>query len=304
MAFLQQFQVTSISPSPSHSVRRWGAALIALLLAASGGAACGASDTENPGAHSPERQSDSEYDLAREYFYKSQPRAALDHIRRAVELNEDNSKALYFTSVIYMSFCDGDQGFKAPDCDLKKAENYARLAIKAQDDFRDARNALGQILIHEGRYAEAIATIEPLTKDPAYQASHLAWGNLGWAQVLSGQLDEGITSLNNSVATDPRFCVGHFRLGIAYEKKGLFDQAEQSLTSAVTVENPDCQNLQAAWEARAGVRVKLHKIDEARADYEKCRDISAKSSTGKTCVQMLLALTGPKNEQTPQPKPQ
>jgi Tfp pilus assembly protein PilF len=278
VAFLQRSQVTS-------SFR-----IIALLLGALGGAACGATDTEGTGAHSPERQSESEYDLAREYFYKGQPRQALDHIRKAVELNEDNSKALYFTSVIYMSFCDGDQGFKSPDCELSQAEKYATLALKAQEDFRDARNALGQILIHEGRYADAIATIEPLTKDPAYVASHLAWGNLGWAQVLIGQVDDGISSLNNAVAANPKFCVGHYRLGMAYEKKGQLDQAEQALTNAVTVDDPSCTNLQAAWEARGRVRAKLRKPDGAREDFQKCREISDKSSSGRTCVEMLNAL--------------
>jgi Tfp pilus assembly protein PilF len=280
---LQRFQVRSSVPA---------LLLLAALVSAAGGAGCGSKETSGDGVRSPEHQSDSEYDLAREFFYKGQPRAALEHVNRAVELNEDNYKALYFTSVIYMSFCDGDQGFKSPDCNLGEAEKYARLAMNAETNFRDARNALGQILIHEGKYAEAIATLEPLTKDQAYIASHLAWGNLGWAQVLSGQVDEGIKSLSNAVATKPSFCVGYYRLGLAYEKKGDLPQAETSITNGLTVEDAACQNLQDAWMARARIRVKLQKADEARADYEKCRDISAKSEAGKTCAQALAALSG------------
>src|SRR5256885_1432104 len=82
-----------------------------------------------------------------------------------------------------------------PDCRLADAESYARKALKADDTFRDARNLLGQILILEKKYDEAIAMLEPLTKDPAYTANYLAWGNLGWAQVLGGQVDAGIASL-------------------------------------------------------------------------------------------------------------
>jgi type IV pilus assembly protein PilF len=255
-------------------------------ISVAGVAGCGGGKQSQPGAQSPERQSEAEYDLAREYFYKGEPRQALDHAQKAVELDDANAKALYFTSTIYLWFCSADAGFKSPDCRLPDAEKHARLALKADETFRDARNLLGQILILEKKFPEAILVLEPLTKDPAYGANYLAWGNLGWAQVLSGDVNSGIASLKNSI-TQPRFCVGHYRLGIAYEKKGDLGQAESSLTNAVTVESPECQNLQDAWEARARVRMKLGRVDDARADFTKCRDISAASPTGKTCVQML-----------------
>jgi type IV pilus assembly protein PilF len=248
--------------------------------------ACGAKNAQEPGAQSAERQSESEYDLARDSFYKGSPRAALDHALKAVQLDEENAKALYFTSTVYLWFCSTDAGLKSPDCRLADADAYARKALKADESFRDARNLLGQILILEKKYDEAIATLEPLTKDPAYTANYLAWGNLGWAQVLSGQIDAGIASLRNAI-TQPRFCVGHYRLGIAFEKKGDMVQADKALTDAISVESPDCQSLQDAWEARARVRMKVGKVAEARADYQRCREISADSQIGKTCAQVL-----------------
>src|SRR5450755_2057400 len=96
------------------------------------------------GALSPERQSESEYDLARDYFYKAQPRAALDHAHKAVDLDDGNVKALYFTSTLYLFFCSGDEGLTSPDCKLSQSEAYARKALHADDAFRDARNLLGQ----------------------------------------------------------------------------------------------------------------------------------------------------------------
>ncbi len=257
------------------------ASTVALVLG------CGGKGADAPpGAQSAEKRSDAEYDLARDYFYRGQPRVALDHALKAVELNEQNPPALYFTSTIYLWFCSTNEGLKAPDCRLPEAERYARLAIKADEAFRDAKNLLGQILILEGKYTEAIQSLEPLVNDPAYAANYLAWGNLGWAQVLSGAVDQGIVSLKNSV-TQPRFCVGYYRLGMAYEKKGDFAQAEQSLTSAVEVDSPDCKNLQDAWAERARVRRKLGKTEDSRADFQKCKDISADSPTGKKCVQEL-----------------
>lgn len=296
---------------PAFAALRAGSVLGCVLVAAGAGAGFGgallgcqsSAASQLPGAQSPERQSESEYDLARDSFYKGSPRQALDHALKAVQLDDANSKALYFTSTVYLWFCSTDGGLKAPDCRLTDAETYARKAIKAEDTFRDARNLLGQILILEKKYDEAIVVLEPLTKDPAYTANYLAWGNLGWAQVLSGKVDAGIASLRNAI-TQPRFCVGHYRLGVAFEKKGDLAQAEKSLTDAVSVESPDCQNLQDAWVARAQVRMKLGNVEGARADYQRCRDISADTQIGKSCVKMLGQNSGTSTAQASEPRPQ
>jgi type IV pilus assembly protein PilF len=278
------------TPKTRPAAAAWAVVLAGALAATVGCGGSGKGSTA-PGAQSPERQSDAEYDLARDDFYRGKTRSALDHAKRAVDLNDENVKALYFTSTIYLWFCSTELGLKSPDCRLPEAERLAKAALKFDDSFRDARNLLGQVLILEQRYPEAIQTLDPLTKDPSYTATHLAWGNLGWAQVLSGDVDGGIASLKNAV-TQPKFCVGHYRLGMAYEKKGDLAQAEASLTNAVTVESPDCQNLQDAWEARAHIRAKLGKTADANADYEKCRDIAADSPTGKVCVQRLVGHQG------------
>jgi type IV pilus assembly protein PilF len=261
---------------------------VGLLLVCALVSACTGRGASAPGLD-PQRQSESEYDVARDYFFKSQPRLALDHCRRAVELDDQNAKALYFASTIHLFFCSGKLDLRDHDCRLSDAETYVRRALNVEPNFREAKNTLGQILILEKRYAEAIAILGPLTKDPAFESSYLAWGNLGWAQVLAGQTDQGIESLKNSI-TEPRFCVGHYRLGVAYEKKGDLVGAEQSLTNALSVDSPDCKALQDAWQARADVRARLGKAAESRSDYEKCRDISAETQTGKTCVDALARI--------------
>jgi len=251
-------------------------------------AACGSKGPNAPGVN-PERQSEVQYDIARDYFYKGQPRLALEHCRKAIELNDQNAAALYFTSAVHLFFCSGKLELADPDCSLAEAEKYVRRAIQVHESFREAKNALGQILILEKKYPEAIAVLEPLTRDPAFESSYLAWGNLGWAQVLGGQLDRGIDSLKNAV-TEPRFCVGHYRLGVAYEKKGDLAAAEQSFTTALTVEAPDCKNLQQAWQERGQVRVKAGKLADGKDDFLKCRDLSADTVAGKACADALARI--------------
>jgi len=250
-------------------------------------AAAGCSPSGNPGAQSPERQAEAEYDVARDLYYKGQLRSALEHARKAVELDDDNSKALYFAGMLHLAFCTGVQGLKASDCQLVEAEKYARRALQQDGTFRDARNGLGQVLILEGKFKDAIEILKPLVNDPAYAAVHLAWGNLGWAQVQSGAVDEGIASLKNAV-TQPKFCVGFYRLGIAYEKKGDLAQAESSLSEAVQVDSPDCQELQDAWYERGVVRLRLGKNADGCADLARCRELSADTDVGKQCVQLQV----------------
>lgn len=247
-----------------------------------------ACSTKGPNAPNPERQSEAEYDVARDYFYKAQPRLALDHCRKAIELDPENSRALYFASAIHLFFCSGKLELHDPDCRLSDAESYVRRALKVQANFREAENTLGQILILQKRYPEAIAILEPLTKDPAFESNYLAWGNLGWAQVLAGQIDRGIESLKNSI-TEPRFCVGHYRLGAAYEMKGDLAAAEQSLSAALGVDAPECRGLQDAWQARARVRARLGRQADARGDYEKCKEISPETLAGRACTEALAA---------------
>lgn len=250
------------------------------------GACAACSPSSNPQAQSPERQSEAEYDLAVDYFHKGNVRVALDHANKAIELDDQNAKALYFTATIYGYFCTGLEGLASPDCKLGEAEKLARRAVEVDGQFRDAKNLLGQILILANKPKEAVEVLRPLVDDPSYSSSYLAWGNLGWAQVQAGDLDAGIASLRNAV-TEPRFCVGHYRLGVAFEKKGELAQAEASLTAALGVDSADCRNLQDAWFARGRVRKKLGKIDEATADLAKCREISPSSRTGRECAKML-----------------
>jgi Tfp pilus assembly protein PilF len=251
--------------------------------------ACASKNPSQPGAQSPERQSDAEMDLAADFLKKGNQRSALDHAQKAVALNDENEKAHYLVAAILISFCTTARGFTAPDCRLADAEKSARAALKVNPEFRDAKNMLGQILINQKKFKEAIATLEPLTRDAAYIHPHFAWGNLGWAQVQDGQLDAGIASLRNAISAESRFCVGHYRLGVAYEKKGELAPAELSLTNAVSAD-PLCGELQDAWEARGRVRLRLGKANEARQDYEKCSDISKETDTGKICVRELAKL--------------
>jgi Tfp pilus assembly protein PilF len=266
-----------------------GLALAASLGLCTATAAACQTKTVGTGATDPEHQSVSEYNLGLDAFQHADFRVALQHALRAVQLDDQNARATYLTSLVYQGFCGGPRGFDDVDCHLGDAEKYARMTMKLAPTYLDANNLLGEVLINEKRFPEAIAVLKPLTTDPSFTSIHLAWGNLGWAQVLSGDLEAGIASLKNSV-TEPRFVVGFYRLGIAYEKKGDLAQADANLTSAVDGEAG--KSFQDAFEERGKVRAKLGQPDLAKADFERCKALAPDTLSGKRCAD-ALAGSGP-----------
>jgi Tfp pilus assembly protein PilF len=248
-------------------------------------AACASSTGE--GVKDPDRMSDSEYDIARDlWLRRSSPREALDHALKAVELNEDNADAAHLVALLYMDFCS-----RGPEeCHLPEAEKHARLALKARADYREAINTLGVILIHEKRYADAIKVLKPLTEDILYQTPENAWGNLGWAQLEAGSTDAAVESLRRSIAAQPLFCVGLYRLGLAYEKRREDTAAAEALTRALETQAPGCNSLQDAFGARARIELRLGNQEAAQADLSRCVELSRKTIAGKECSSMLQKL--------------
>lgn len=245
------------------------------------------STSQNP-AQSPEAQSHAEHELAKEAYKKGRLRDVLGHVQKAMEHDDSNAEAAYLGASVYLQFCAADE--KSADCHWDDAEKYARMAVEANPDMRDAKNMLGVILVHRGRYDEAVSVLKPLAGDILYNFPENAWGNLGWAYLLQGNLDEAIDALRRSLAAQPLFCVGAYRLGLAYEEKGDLTAARDAFTKAVETPSPDCQRLQDAFDARARVGGKLGLRDEARADLNKCVDIGSATPTGKKCAEQLKSM--------------
>lgn len=250
----------------------------------------GCPGSSGPATADDAKRSQSEYDVARDlWLSRGQPRAALEHALGAVELDAENSEAAHLVSLIYLQFCaSAETGEADPsECRLAEAEKYARLAIAHDKDFRDAKNTLGVVLVHRKHYAKAVEVLKPLTEDILYQSPEKAWGNLGWAYLEWGKLEPAIDALQRSIAAQPDFCVGHYRLGLAFEKKRDYTAADGAYSSALEAEHDACRGLQEAWLGRARVRVRLKRESDARTDLEQCMKLSKRTRAGKDCSALL-----------------
>jgi Tfp pilus assembly protein PilF len=260
----------------------WRLAVVCLSILAAGCFAMGP-DAEDV------KVASAEYDLAADAFHRGKYREALSRVEKSLEHDDTNADAAYLGAVIMLGFCAEDE--TSPDCRYESAEIYARRALEADPEMRDARNALGVILVHREQAVEAIAVLEPLADDIVYRSPEKAWGNLGWAYLEAGKLDDAVTALKRAVAAQPLFCVGHYRLGLAYEKQGDYAAARQAFTRAVSVGDGGCGRLQAAFWGRARVLERLGKTAEVRKDLQKCRELSASSSIGRECSRRLGSAT-------------
>jgi type IV pilus assembly protein PilF len=250
--------------------------LLALVLSA-----CASNQTT--GVADPERQSDAEYDLARDsWLRQGKAREALAHTLRALEQNPENADAHHLAALIYLDLCQRSES----TCRLAEAEKHCRAALDARHDYREAQNTLGVVLIHANRPAEAITWLRPLTEDILYTTPENAYGNLGWAYLVLGKLDEARDALERAVAAQPRFCVGHYRLGLVHEQKHQPEAAREAFSQALTAD-PRCGSLQEAYAGRARVLVGLGRLDEARADLTGCLRLDAESKAGKECASIL-----------------
>ncbi len=239
------------------------------------------------------------YDVARDEYGKGNLREALAKVREALEADSANAEAAYLGAIIHLAFCERDAS--SSDCQFSEAEKFARQALDASPDMRDARNTLGVVLVHEKRYDDAIEILKPLTEDILYGSPEKSWGNLGWAYLEKGSVNEAIEALQRSVAAQPRFCVGNFRLGTAYAKKGEHKAARQALTRAIETDER-CGRIQEAWEARANASMKLGAKEDARADLTKCVELGAGTPSGSRCDRQLKLL-GPQEAPPEAPAP-
>src|SRR5688572_15287740 len=163
------------------------------------------SSSSGPGAQDPSRQSEAEYDIARDlWLRRGQTRQALERALKATELDPENADASHLVALLYLDFCSRGPA----ECKLEEAERFARRAVALKSDYREAKNTLGVALIHRKKAPEAVEVLRTLTEDILYQTPENAWGNLGWAYLELEKFDEAIDALRRSVAAQPLFCVG------------------------------------------------------------------------------------------------
>lgn len=154
-------------------------------------------------------------------------RESLKELLEAVKLDPQNSDAHYLLGTVYLV------GFAR----YKEAEDHTRkaLAIKEAkgEEFPEADQLLGSILLAAGRPAEAVASFEKARTNLLYRTPHLAEQELGWALHKLGRNDEAVVHLNRAIVAQPDLCGAYVKLADVEDARGAFDRAEEVLAKFV-----------------------------------------------------------------------
>lgn len=256
-------------------------AVVALAVALSSLSACG------PRAEDVER-SMSEFRLAatlhEENPLNNRP-VAMEHLLRSLQLDPRNARALLLLG--YLQLLEGNT--------TKATTSFTRAvdiisdgdALENASLLAEAHNMLGLAYIHDGRYDDAIAILRRAAGEDTNRAAYMAWGNLGWAYQKKGTNDEALSAFRQSVALQPRYCEGYFRMGEVQFSTGDFAAAEQSFTRALEADDRCQRFYQDAWWRRGETRARLGHREDAVLDLERCVALGQESEAGQACRRML-----------------
>jgi type IV pilus assembly protein PilF len=251
------------------------------MAATLGGIGCGAAGPSAANAESSMR----EVQLAASLRQEGSIPGAIQHLRAALELDADNAEAEILLGWIHFERGDVAQGAEHLERGVRLLEEQDREG----STLAEARNMFGIVLIERGEHARAIEVLELSATDVMNRAPHLAYGNLGSAFLAAGRTDDALAALQRSVRLQPRFCVGYYRIGRVYFEQERFEEAEESLVSAIEAD-PTCaeaHEFQAAWRLRGETRARLGLREDALADFERCVVLGPETDEGRRCQAFL-----------------
>ena len=231
------------------------------------------------------RQSERFYEAASiAWFDEQNPLAAIRNLTRAIETNPDNHEAHYLLGIIRLG-----RG------EYTEAEHHLKETIRLREGgdpagLAAAQNNMGVLLLHQKRYDDAIAILKKSSGEVMNREPWLAFGNLGWAYIETGELDKAIEALKRAMFDQPKYCVGLYRLGQAHYLKKDYETAQDTLTQALAVPEPGCDKIQEAHHLLGMTLLRQDRPEEAKRSFEQCLKINKLTETGKACNKALESL--------------
>jgi type IV pilus assembly protein PilF len=93
------------------------------------------------------------------------------------------------------------------------AEQHLRQALKIKPNYTEALNNLARVHIEEGYYDEAIVELGRVLNDLTYDSAEKAWVNLGMAYFRKGQFDQAKLKLAEAIRLNRQNCLAHTLYG-------------------------------------------------------------------------------------------
>jgi type IV pilus assembly protein PilF len=123
---------------------------------------------------------------------------------------------------------------------LELAEKHLRKALSLKEDYSDARNNLGKVLIDMDKNQEAIKVLTIVTNDLTYESPEKPLTNLGIAFFNLKQFERSRDYLNKALTVQRENCLAQSYLGRSLFESEQYARAANSLDKAVGF----CQSVQ------------------------------------------------------------
>ena len=248
--------------------------LLSTVVPSCGGAGASPEDVE---------RSRREFQLAATLRQEGSVPAAIERLRRAMELDPENAEAELLMGYIQMERHDA----ASAEAHLRRGVELLIRANREGATLAEARNIWGLSLVTLDRCHDAIEPLRASAMDELNRAPHLAWGNLALAQICLEHDPAALRALEQAVRMQPRFCVGYFRMGQVYLGQERLDDADRVLTQAIEADPSCTESYQEAYALRGEVRARLGRREEALSDFEHCVELGARSAAGQSCQHFL-----------------
>jgi Tfp pilus assembly protein PilF len=236
------------------------------------------------------------YLLGADYFNKGMVEPELEELLKAVELDPNNPDAHNLLGLVWLrkgaeaeELSTRNQCLKGEalalekqeaDGQFKKAEEQLTKAIALKQDFSEARNNLAVVMIHFGRYDEAVQLEEKALANIVYREPYAAQGNLGQAYLEKHDFVRAAKALRQALFEQPKFCVGRYRLAKVYYEQQEWDHAAEEIEQ---VTNDKACPIQEAYHLAGMVALRRDDRDKARAMFSRCVDLAPKSCLASEC---------------------
>jgi TolB-like protein/Tfp pilus assembly protein PilF len=157
---------------------------------------------------------------------------------------------------------------KSYDWDWEAAEKEYKVTIDLNPNYATAHYHYSYLLAEQGRFEEAIhEATEAVSRDPM---SPLLNAGLAFVLLYARRLERAIEQALTTLEVDPNMVLSYWTLGVAYEMKGLFDDAIDAYQRGIDVGSAPAfpQSFLAHAYARSG------QLDKARVCVAQLEELS------------------------------
>lgn len=236
------------------------------------------------------------YLLGADYFHKGLVPPALAELLKSVELDPDNADAHNLLGLVFLRKAEEAEGLATRNqClqgeelrlerqemeeNFKKAQAQFEKAISLRTDFSDARNNLAVVLLHFGRYDDAIALEEKALANITYHDPYVAYGNLGQAYLAKHEHARAAQALKQALFEQPKFCVGRYRLAKVYYEMRDYERAATEVDQVVG--DAACP-IQEAFQLAGLVALRRDDRPTAQKMFAACVQLAPQSCLAAEC---------------------